>query len=304
MVSIIVRTFNRKNFLLEALESIWSQTEHNYEVLVLDGGSTDGTKEFLESNKQVRLISRSGKNYIGALNEGIKASKGEYIAFLDDDDLWKPEFLKKNLSQFEENPALSIACSGFHYFWENNRKKVFGIRKRVSSDNILSELIPANLIPINSVLMRKEVFKTIGLFDETLTSHEEWDVWLRAAASGLRFGFIAEPLALIRKHNSRVTSDQLLMFRGALSVLEKNRGQIPFEYAAKVQQNLYRLKRIYSVLKISVGRRREGAADLYQTLSKGDVLSLFFLFSILIPGGLLRSLIALYSRLLIKEASC
>ena len=114
-ISVIIPTYNYANYVRDAVESVLNQSYKEFEIIVVDDGSTDGTKKVLEPLKnRIRYIYQENRGLPSAYNTGIKASKGEYIAFLDSDDLWLPEKLKLQKKYFDDNPAVGmVICNGY-----------------------------------------------------------------------------------------------------------------------------------------------------------------------------------------------
>lgn len=306
MVSVIIRTYNRRLYLVEALESVRHQTCKDYEIIVVDDGSTDGTRELLESMDDISLIKKNRSGIVKTLNQGVMSAKGDYIAILDDDDLWESDFLEKCLDIFDKHPDAAIVYSDYNYFYDNDTDKLFHVRKQIAHDNLLGSLIYANFIVIPAAVIKRNVFDETGLFDENLLSHEEWDMWLRMAIAGLQFKYIPEALVKIRKHPSGITTNRLRMFQGALSVLEKYKNVVPSKYRDNVDTSINRLSNILAVLTIAMGKRSEGIKDLYENSLNGNFKSFLYLLTVsFLPATILRRVITLYEKsLLIPAPGC
>jgi len=223
MVSIIIRTYNRINYLLEALQSVFNQTYKNFEVIVVDGGSTDQTKEVLIKMEEVKYIYQKKIGIAEALNIGFKHSYGDFIAFLDDDDIWLRHMLEKSIRKMEESVGeIGIIVTGFQYLQKGTQgEKVRFRNSNKSKKNLFKNLLKRNFIPINSVLIRRHCLEKVGLFDKGLKGNEDWDLWLRLHLAGVQFEFVEETLALIRIHDSNTSRDILKMKEGSVRVLEK-----------------------------------------------------------------------------------
>lgn len=303
MVSIIIRTYNRKDYLIQALNSVKQQTFRDYEIIVVDDGSTDGTIDLIESISEIKLIKQNRGGYIKALNRGIQEASGEHIAILDDDDLWSNAFLDRCLSVFNEHPDTFVVCCDYRYFYDDNIDKLFMAENKHRTDDVLGSLIRANFIPIDSALIRKKSFEHVGMFDEELTSHDDWDMWLRMAIAGFKFKFIPEPLVKIRKHGHGMTADKHNMFAGALCVLEKYKESMPSQYNKKMQLSLDRLSNILAVIIISEGKRSEGVKLLLKSINRGSYRGILYLFAAsLFPDVAINKFIKLYSKLLLKKS--
>lgn len=207
LVSVILPTYNCGHFLPDSLGSVLSQTYNFYEIIVIDDGSTDDTKEvlnpFMQKIKYIHLEQNRGLPT--ARNIGIQAAQGKYIAFLDADDLWLPEKLQTDMEYFDKHPDVGMVYSKHTNIDENGVVLDEGIKKRLPSGNIFIRLFSEqNFIVPSSVVVRKDVFATTGLFDEQLFNCQDWDMWLRIAFY-FKVAGINKPLVKYR-HNPRSLS--------------------------------------------------------------------------------------------------
>ena len=184
LVSVILPTYNCAHFLSESVGSILLQTYNPYEVIVVDDGSTDNTKEvlnpFMHRIKYIKL--EQNKGLPAARNIGIQSAQGKYIAFIDADDLWLPEKLQTDIEYFGKHPDISMIYSKHMNIDDKGRVLDGCTKKRLPSGNIFIQLFSEqNFIIPSSVVVQKEVFETTGLFDEQLFNCQDWDMWLRIA---------------------------------------------------------------------------------------------------------------------------
>ncbi len=181
MISVIITSYNRMNYLVESLPSVLNQTFKDIEVIVVDDGSTDGTRAYVEfvksRDKRVRYVREPGVGVSGARNRGIVVSRGEYICFLDSDDLWLP---KKLEIQFREMVSKGYHVSYTDEIWVRKGRYVNPGRKhRKFGGWIFEKCVPLCIISPSSVMIKREVFRRVGLFDETFYVCEDYDLWLR-----------------------------------------------------------------------------------------------------------------------------
>ena len=181
-VSVIIPTYNRKNLLKRALHSASSQTFVPQEIIVVDDGSSDGTKDWvLERFPYVRYIYQNNSGVSSARNAGIKEAKGSWIAFLDSDDEWmsnKLEQQKRVINSFQE----AWLCHT-NEIWIRNGVRVNQMKKHQKyGGNVFENCLDICRISPSSVLIKKEVFEMVGLFDESLKVCEDYDLWLRITA--------------------------------------------------------------------------------------------------------------------------
>jgi glycosyltransferase involved in cell wall biosynthesis len=199
LVSIILPTYNRAHFLPEAVGSVLAQTYRNWELIVVDDGSTDHTREVAEGygDERIRYLYQANKGCSAARNLGIKNSRGEFIAFLDSDDMWLPERLEVGMRAFEEHPSAGMVCSGCYRV--GNDGAVVCESKADLPVIPFEELQVRYAIPggTPSVTVRMAALEEVGLFDESLARNEDWDLWLRLARR-FEIRAVARPLVKIR----------------------------------------------------------------------------------------------------------
>lgn len=189
MVSVVIPTYNRAGLIRRAIESVLSQTYENYEIIVVDDGSTDNTKECVQTigDDRVKYIkSPVNRGQANARNIGIRRAKGKYIAFQDSDDVWLPEKLEKQMKIMEQaEESVGMVYSMFEYQNAGEQTAVPYPPKELSLDIktgfIFPHLFAGNLVGMPTVLARKEVFDQVGMFDTTLSCLEDFEMVLRIA---------------------------------------------------------------------------------------------------------------------------
>ncbi|MDO8728335.1 MAG: glycosyltransferase [bacterium] len=203
-ISVIIPTYNRKNLVLEAIHSVLAQKPKNYEVIVVDDGSTDGTVKYLQSLKlPIKIIAKENGGVSSARNTGIKVAQGGYVAFLDSDDLWLPGILKSQLEFLEFHPEIPLVYTD--QFIESEGKRYEKTRfnsetttpeqkRKFDKPGFITLQAP---IHISAVMIRKSIFKDIGCFNEDLKIHEDTDIWNRISEK-YELGFIDTPLSVFR----------------------------------------------------------------------------------------------------------
>ncbi|MBW2039707.1 MAG: glycosyltransferase [Deltaproteobacteria bacterium] len=195
-VSVIIPTHNRKDFLLEAMDSVFAQTYGDFELVVVDDGSTDGTGEALKRYGD-RLIYtyQANQGVSAARNRGIELVRGEFIAFLDSDDLWLPKKLQMQVAFMDQHPEAQICYTD--EIWIRRGVRVNPKKKHAKySGWIYSHCLPLCIISLSSALMRRGLFAQVGAFDPRLPVCEDYDLWLRVAS---RFPVFLIPQRLIVK---------------------------------------------------------------------------------------------------------
>ena len=181
-VSVIIPTYNRLPMLKEAVESVLAQDFEDFELIVVDDGSTDGTAdEITRYGGRVKLLRhQENRGVSAARNSGILHAKGKYIGFLDSDDLWVKGKLKIQVAFLDENPQYPLCYTD--EIWIRRGKRVNPMLKHAKfSGWILEKCLPLCIISPSSALMRKTLFSKVGLFDEALPVCEDYDLWLRVS---------------------------------------------------------------------------------------------------------------------------
>jgi glycosyltransferase involved in cell wall biosynthesis len=203
-VSVIIPAYNSVPWVAETLDSVLAQTFKDFEVIVVDDGSTDETPAVVAGyGSRVRYLRQEHGGQPSARNAGIRAACGAYIAFLDADDLWLPEKLQLQMDLFSRHPDLAWVYSDVIVFNEGSGREAFkysDVTKLYAGD-ILRPLLLFDFIASPTPVVKREVFGTVGYFDESpdLQNSEDWNMWLRIAAK-YPVRFVERPLAKYRRH--------------------------------------------------------------------------------------------------------
>jgi glycosyltransferase involved in cell wall biosynthesis len=198
LVSVILPTYNRAYIISRAISSVLNQTYRNLELIVIDDGSTDNTKDVVKNFNDDRLKyinHKQNKGANAARNIGINYANGEYVAFQDSDDEWLPEKIEKQINVFKE--AKTEVGVVYTSFWSIND----GISKtyyppsfiKQKEGNVHEILLETNFISTPTAIVKKECFEKVGLFDEGLPRLQEWELWIKISKH-YRFKHIDEPL--------------------------------------------------------------------------------------------------------------
>ena len=269
-VSVIIPTFNRAHTLPRAIKSVLAQSYQNFELIVIDDGSTDETASVFQDYPYVQYFYQKNKGVSAARNHGLKIAQGKYICFLDSDDAWHKNKLEKQLNIFENDPELQ-ACytdetwirNGKHFNQHKKHKKYSGW--------IFEKTIPLCIISPTSIMLNKSVFSSIGDFDESLPACEDYDLWLRLS---LHYPIHFIPEQLITKYGGH--QDQLSrlywgMDRFRVYALEK----ILKQTLTRQQKSavLNELKRKYNILKLGAKKRRKYIFWLYCAFRGSNVIN-------------------------------
>lgn len=220
-VSVIIPTYNSARFLAEAIDSVLAQSFKDFEILVIDDGSTDETKAVMQRySSPVRYIYQTNGGVAAARNRGIEESRGKYVAFLDADDAWFEHKLETQLDALTKR-ADCRACYSAFTVADHNMNSI-GIRLSNREGRAIDDLLSSgNVIGTPStVLCERPLFEAVGGFDPEMSQCADWDMWVRLA-SDTEFLYIAEPLVMYRQHDGNMSRSASLLENDSLRVLEK-----------------------------------------------------------------------------------
>lgn len=228
VVSVIVPVYETRDYVAEALDSVLAQTFEDLEVIVVDDGSTDGGGEiaraYAERDSRVSYIWQENAGLAAARNVGIAAARGEAVAFLDSDDLWLPEKLARQIRLLSENAVVHADAYVLRAGGEVGGERIAAHVEGLDGADALGALLRGNSIAVLTVLAPRSLLLTHGCFDASLRSVEDYDLWLRLAADGVRFTYVAEPLAVYRIRPGSLSADLVRMTETRLRVYEKLAG--------------------------------------------------------------------------------
>jgi len=197
MISIIIPTFNRGHIVTRAIDSALSQTHDDFEIIVVDDGSTDNTREVLAPYKdRIRYLYQENKGVARARNKGIQEANGEYIAFLDSDDYWLPDKLELQMKYFKAHPDVDLVYGRHWKELDGRKKKLRPKGKKLAHGNIYNDVIFSSYLWMGTVVVRKNCLFKVGLFNDRLDK----DIFLRLAKE-FRIGAIEKPLAVHNQTN-------------------------------------------------------------------------------------------------------
>jgi glycosyltransferase involved in cell wall biosynthesis len=210
-VSVIMPVLNGKRYIAEAIQSIWSQQHDNIELIVVDDGSTDETAEIVKSlsaGRDVKYVRHASAAGIApSMNDGIRHSSGELISFLDHDDVWCPEFLETQVAYLAAHTDVAMVHSDFETMDAEGNTITPSVAawrgKTRPSGSVFGELFMDSFIVGNSVLIRRECFDRLGLFDETLR-WGDYHMWMRIARH-YRVDYVPKVLTKYRQHSTQST---------------------------------------------------------------------------------------------------
>ena len=229
-VSVIMAAYNVEPYLAAAMQSVRRQTYRDFELLVIDDGSTDESYEIALRNAagdpRVKVLRKPNGGISSARNYALRVATGDLIAFIDSDDMWDPAFLKSQVDILASRPEIDIVSgNGWFLGGSQSGRPARPVPDRRPLPDLLSIIKDENAVFIMTVF-RRHVYDTIGGFDESLKTNEDYDFWLRAAAANFRFARNDRPLAHYRQRSDSLSAAQGQMIRGILLVYAKLRAQL------------------------------------------------------------------------------
>lgn len=258
-VSFVIPCYNVENYISECLNSILSQSYSNIEIVIVDS-STDNTKEVIKNfeiktgNEKIKYFYQEGKGPASARNFGIEMSNGDYIAFLDADDLLCPDSIQKRIKLFESEGSVGMVYSNA-YIMNENKLLQTTFRDIVNGSHeghVFEKLIKNNFICTSTVLVSKSVLEKVGVFDESLKNAEDYGLWLRISGYGYSIGLVDEPLTYYRIRKGSLSENNLRNTEYLISLFNKMKLQAE-NFSTKerklIDNNIKRFHADYFIIK-------------------------------------------------------
>jgi len=205
-ISVVIPTYNNAHFLPEALDSVFAQTFGDVEIIVVNDGSTDNTREVVRAyGRTLIYVEQENSGPARARNKGVSFARGEYVAFLDADDVWMPDKLEQQMGVFSLNQNAALVYSQVVEFDEVSRRESPPRPRQVYSGSLFDRLLIEGLIPLPSVIIKKSVIREVGGFDEGLFTAEDTNLWIKVARKNEIVG-IDKPLVRRRLHSGNISA--------------------------------------------------------------------------------------------------
>jgi len=232
LVSVVIPAYNAESTLESTLDSILAQTYAPLEIVIVNDGSIDRTKEILDSyshkHKNVKYFSQENKGQSYARNRAIEASEGEFVAFMDADDIWESHKLEEQVKFLNKNPNIGMVYTeGYTITEDGARIAPFDCLREFTGD-CYEQLAIENSIIGSTVMTRRSVLDDVGCFCESLGAAENWNLWLRIS-SKYKIDFLPDCLSYYRKHGGNMTSRKGHMLENRLIAIKKN-FEMTFDY--------------------------------------------------------------------------
>jgi len=275
--SVIISTYNRASFLKDSLQSVVAQTYRDWELIVVDDGSTDDTAKVVSKyGSRINYIKKKNGGVSAARNTGIHVATGEFIAFLDDDDIWLSNYLEQQMKLMLQDPESDIVAGRCQVI-DRNGKLLPNVFKPSAEPIWTPTKLLTSVMPVTSaVIIRKSAIERAGFFDETLKGDEDIHLYIRISVFA-RYRFNCEALVHYRKHGNNWTSNPIKTAEGYLIVCEKMKGLLPLlkndaEVVQSEARTHYQLARLY----LQTGKPFDGLRHVGKALQLQPAVGLLF----------------------------
>lgn len=225
-ISVVIPTYNCSGLLPNAIRSAYGQTIPPAEVIVVDDGCTDDTAKVVRRLAEslpssFTFIQKPNGGEASARNCGVSAATGEYVAFLDQDDVWLPEKFARQLPLFDAVPSPSLTFTAYVRISGDSRKLVCVEGWEATAEHALRRLMEGCCVTPSTVMVCRAVLGSAGPFDESLWLGNDWDMWLRLAAAGHRFAYLPKPMTNYLWHATNMSRDRRKIADAALTILPR-----------------------------------------------------------------------------------
>lgn len=241
LVSVVIPAYNPGSFLSESLRSVVSQDYQHWECLVVDDGSTEDLTWVEQIDPRIHLIRQHNSGVSAARNAGITASAGQYVAFLDADDLWLPTKLSQQVTCLEAIPSAVLSYTAASYI--DGTGKIIGRYPYTRHLSGYRDLLQENCFGTGSVVARRVAIIRAGGFDVTLQTAEDYDLWLRMSMLG-ELVFIEDSLAQYRLHGNNASSNAVAMAQGVEKVLLRHQSLAHSRGEMSLERSIRRARRM------------------------------------------------------------
>jgi len=314
-VSVIIPVYNGEKTIAETIKSVLNQTFSDFELIIINDGSTDGTEQVVSnfSDKRIKLINIKNSGPSAARNKGIEEAKGEYVSFIDSDDLWSQDKIEKQLDKLINNMEYGVAYS-WTIFIDENSKYIHPLKKVDYQGNVSEKIIKGNFVGSGSnILVKKEAVKSIGYYCISLRYGEDWDYLIRLAQS-YEFILVKDFHVFYRRKLNSLSSNVSALEDSSVKILNKYRERFSQDKEKSINEALSNIKLYSSYLyltglnneirwRVSYEKLREAINIYSPSRFRFTTISLTFLLAItyLMPSRYTKSFIKyclkLYGRL-------
>ena len=272
-ISVVIPTYNCAALLPRAIRSAYAQTLPPSEVVVVNDGSTDETAEVLgklasELPASFVFENRANGGEASARNRGVALASSEYVAFLDQDDVWAPDKLERQMELFLRDPQLALTFTAYNRIGESEQSVVRVHGWEPSPEHALRELLNGCCITPSTVVVRRDILAEIGPFDESLWLGCDWTMWLEIAAAGHRIGYEPEPLTDYFVHETNMSRDLRRIAQAALVIFPRlfGSGRLPASIQGLERECYARWHMISAIYSLSGGDGRAARRELLEAV--------------------------------------
>ncbi len=225
-VSVVIPAYNQAGYLAECIQSVLAQTYTDYEIIVVDDGSTDNTPNIVKSfSHAVRYVRQENQGLAGARNTGIREARGKYVALLDSDDAWLPTFLNSMMSLAKTTPEAAVLYCGIIYIDEwGCYLPQFGRMRVLPPEELYETLLRYNFLIPSTIVMDRSVVMAAGLFDVSFRRLQDWELWIRMLRQGYTIAGSDECLVRYRIHAKSLSTDPKGGQQAAKALIQKHFG--------------------------------------------------------------------------------
>jgi glycosyltransferase involved in cell wall biosynthesis len=300
LVSVITPAYNAERYIAETIDSVLGQTYVNWELIVINDGSTDKTGEIARSYRdpRIRYIEQENRGIAKTRNRLLKESKGEYITFLDSDDIYLPQKVEEEADFLETHPEYAAAYCDLRYFFDKEPGKLYRHTYTFPSGDVFKELLKRQFITNTTLMIRRLVIEKLGLFNEATREVEDWSYFLKMAWAGMKFGFINKDLVRFRLRwdNNTRFDKQILIQADAVDIFENLKQEMTKEEYKKyrMDDHIFTRRIRLAIIQLVEGRKQQAIRTLWSGTAfhpRKLFAEIFLIILCVLPRFVLRRLI-------------
>lgn len=272
-VSILIPAHNAGKYLKACLDSALHQTYPFIEIVIVNDGSEDNTSDIIKEyrDERIKYFHQENRGIAKTRNRLFRESKGDYLTFLDSDDIYLSDKVKKEVEFLETHPDYSAVYCNLRYFFDGEPNKFFKHQYAFPSGDIFAELLKKQFITNTALMLRRAVVDKIGYFNENTREVEDWSYFLKMAKAGMLFGFIDEVLAYFRLRwdNNTRFDKQVKIQADAVDIFENLKQELSREEIEKYRLNRMIAKRKIrlAVILLAVGKKKEARGVAWSVMA-------------------------------------
>lgn len=295
-VSVIIPCYNYGRFLGETLESLFQQSYPHWEAIVVDDGSTDNTRDvaqhYIEKDARIKYVYQENQGLPSARNTGIENATGEYIQFLDSDDLLQIDKFKLQVAYLEKHPNVAMVYCGLRYFYDTDatvlyktierKNHTWHLQKSGKGVDLLPFLVISCVImPPMPMLRKSTMLKEVGMFTKDLKSCEDWEFWLRCAIANLEIYYLDAPntFSLMRIHKNSMTQNRKVMIPSMIELRKRINVHLPNSNIQNLNHKFLRNSQIEMAI---YKKKTENSLEAIKYLNHQGTGTIFFVWKLLI----------------------